>query len=282
MSYYDILGVKENASQDEIRKAYKKLAMKNHPDRGGDTTKFQEISQAYDVLSDDAKRQQYDFDRHQKPFINVRSGVDGFQNMNDIFAQFGFHPFGDIFGQQQRLRKNRDLNISCTITFLESYTGKQMEAAFMMPSGRRQNIVINIPAGIMHGQVVRYPGLGDDSHPQLQRGDLNVTVNVEPDPTYHRINDDIYMNLQVSAFDAMIGVSQQVKSLDGSELNLKIRPGTHHGSEYICRGRGFRNQQTNNLGDLKVVVHLVIPEITSETIRKQITQLKEAVNKGGV
>jgi curved DNA-binding protein len=184
MNYYETLGVKENADQDDIKKAYKKLAMKHHPDRGGDEKTFQSISQAYDTLGDAAKRQQYDNEQLHRPHIHVRTG--GFGGFEDIFGQaFSFGQQGGPWDPfSQGMRKNRDLNINCKVSFKDSFLGKQLEATYTLPSGKKQTVAINVPPGISHGQTIKYQGLGDDAHPNLQRGDLNVTVIVESDPLY--------------------------------------------------------------------------------------------------
>ena len=276
MNYYETLGVNEGADQDEIKKAYKKLAMKHHPDRGGDEKTFQSISQAYDTLGDAAKRQQYDHERLNRPFIHVRSG---FNDINDLFGQaFGFGGGNQWDPFQGRVRKNRDLNINCTVSFKDSFVGKQLEASYILPSGKKQTVAINVPSGITNGQTIRYAGLGDDSDPRLQRGDLNVTVFVETDPLYQRQGDNIMFQLQVTVFEAMMGCNKKIQSLDGSKLDLKIRPGTQHGSEFLCRGRGFNNSTNGRLGDLIVKLNVLIPEVTDIILVDRLLKLQNELN----
>ena len=130
------------------------------------------------MLSDPQKRAEYDQQRRfpQGQQFHFNTGNNPF---GDIFG--GASPFGDIFGHmhRQQVRRNRDLNIQCQITLLDSYLGKQLEAQFQLPSGRTQTVVINVPAGISHGETIRYGGLGDDSVQGVQRGDLNVTIIVK-------------------------------------------------------------------------------------------------------
>ena len=150
--YYQTLGVERNASPDDIKKAYRKLANKHHPDKGGDQAKFKDISVAYDTLGDPQKKAEYDMGG-SNPHINMRTG--NFQDFADIFG-FNFgggggHPFNDIFGQPHRggMRRNKDLNIQCQVALKDSFVGKQLEANYRLPSGRNQNVVINIPAGML-------------------------------------------------------------------------------------------------------------------------------------
>jgi len=277
MNYYEILGVTENASQDDIKKAYKKLAMKYHPDRGGDEKRFKEISQAYETIGDPEKRSNYDHERLHKPHIHIRTG--NFQDFGDMFGQafhFGGGPW-DPFNQM-RSRKNRDLNINLTISFKDSFIGKQLEASYNMPSGKKQTVVINVPPGVANGQTIKYQGLGDDSNPSLQRGDLNVTINVENDPLYARHNDDIIFNLQITIFEAMLGVQKKITALDGNKLDLKLKPGTQHGAEFVCRGRGFNNTTNGRLGDLIVKLNVLIPEITDLMLADRVMKLQNEFN----
>jgi curved DNA-binding protein len=272
MDYYQILGINENASQDEIKKAYKKLAMKNHPDRGGDTKKFQEISQAYDTLGDEQKRQQYDAQKNN-PFIHARSGNHGFPDINDIFgATFGFGGAGPFGGFQHRGR-NKDLSIRVNITFKQSYTGTQIEARFNTPAGRAQTVVVDIPAGVQSGQTIRYGDLGDDSIPNLPRGNLNVTVMVEADPEWERRGNELITVLTVTALEAMTGCMKEVICLDGSTMPLRLRPGIRHGAEFASGGRGFRDVNTGRVGSLIVVLNIDIPAVTDPQLIRELQAL---------
>lgn len=273
MDYYSILGVAENADQEEIKKAYKKLAMKHHPDRGGDTKLFQSISQAYDTLSDSDKRAQYDAERR---------GFGGSQfhftteNPFDPFAQmFGGHsPFDHIFRQahrQQRMR-NRDLNIRCTITFKQSFTGTEMEASYQLPSGKHQSVIIKIPPGVVSGQVVRYQGMGDDTHSNLPRGDLMVTVMVEASREYDRRGDDLVMYLNINPIEAMIGCTKIVTTLDDTAIRITLSPGVQHGTEYLTRGKGFKNL-AGFVGNLIVQVRIDIPPVTEKNLQERLLKL---------
>lgn len=279
MDYYSILGVTKNASQDEIKQAYKKLAMKFHPDRGGDTKKFQEISQAYDTLGDQHKRAQYDAEQdaaiHGQQF-HFHSG-----NPFDPFSQMfgGRSPFDQFFNQGQRVRqKNRDLNIRCTINFKQSYSGTELEANYNLPSGKNQTVAIKVPPGIENGQVIRYGGMGDDSNPSLPRGDLNVTILVEPSDEYNRRGDDLIVYLKISAFDAMTGCTKIINHLDDTSIKINLRSGIQHGTEFLNRGLGFRNVNSGHRGNLIIQVHINIPTITDPQLIEEIKKIENAIN----
>ena len=187
MDYYSTLGVGKNATDDDIKKAYRKLAMKHHPDRGGDESTFKKISEAYDVLSDPQKKQIVDLGGDPKNQGNGNSFNQGpFEfhfntggvppGMEDIFGRFGF---GSGFGRQP-MQKNKTLNINVDITLEDVLSGRDINAEITIPStGKRKMINIAIPAGIEHGQQIRYEGMGDDAIRELRPGDLIVNVNVQ-------------------------------------------------------------------------------------------------------
>lgn len=274
--YYNILGVSQNATPDEIKKAYRKLANQHHPDKGGDQAKFKDISVAYDTLSDTQKKSEYDMQRAGggREF-RFHTGGPGFQDFNDIFgggSPFGGqHPFNDIFGR--RMARNRDLNISCQISLLDSFTGKQLEANYNLPSGRPQTVVINIPGGVIHGDTIRYAGLGDDSIPNAARGHLNVTILIMPDSNFRRVNDDLYTNVDVSPIEAMIGCRKKVRTITGQELDLEIRAGVESGTEFASAGAGFPSPQNHHIkGRFVSVVNIRTPAVTDPIL---IAKLKE-------
>lgn len=279
MDYYETLGVNKNASQDEIKKAYRSLANKHHPDKGGDQNKFKDISVAYDTLSDPQKRQEYDMGGSQQ--IHMNSG-----NFHDVFNnafQFHFganpfgggHPFGDMFGRRQH--RNRDLNIQCQITLLDSYVGKQFEASYVLPSGKNQTVVISVPAGADHGTTIKYQGLGDDSITGLQRGDLNVTILIVPDNNYARNGQDLYTNLEINPIEAMIGARKSVKCIDGQILNIDVRAGVNDGTEYARNGMGFANPRGGPKGRFVIIIKIKTPAITNTDLIKRLEKINEEI-----
>jgi curved DNA-binding protein len=274
--YYKILGVSESASQDEIKKAYRKLANQHHPDKGGDQAKFKDISVAYDTLSDPQKKSEYDQTRRGGPQVRFNTG--GF-DFGDIFGGGG-SPFGsgfDIFGR--RVARNRDLNIQCKITLLDSYQGKQLEANYQLPSGKQQTVVINLPPGVIHGDTIRYQGLGDDSFNHLPPGNLNVTIIVLPDNNYQRIGDDLYTEVHINPIEAIIGCRKTVRLITGKELTLEIRAGIGAGTEFASPGHGFTNPHTKNKGRFVSVVSIKTPIVTDPVIIAKLSELNNEINK---
>jgi curved DNA-binding protein len=255
------------------------LANKHHPDKGGDQAKFKDISVAYENLSDPQKKAEYDTQRMygggQQFHFNTGNPFGGF----DPFGSAG--PFGDIFGHMRgaQIRRNRDLNIQCSVTFLESFHGKQLEANYRLPSGRNQNVVINVPAGVTHGDTIRYSGLGDDSVPNAPRGNLNVTVLVQPDPNYERHGDDLFKHIEITPIEAMIGCKKNVKTLSGTTLNLDIRPGSEDGARYEANGNGFPNVNNGMRGKFVSIVKIKTPAVTDPNLVAQLQDINARISK---
>ncbi len=283
-THYETLGVPETASKDEIKKAYRKLAAKHHPDKGGDTSTFQNISRAYDVLSDDQKRSEYDAQRKMggsfrfdssegfDPFAQAAAMGQGWQDVSSMFGQGS--PFEQFFRgtRQQVRRKNRDLNIRITVTFKQSYTGCDLEANYQMPNGRKQTVLIQVPPGIVSGQVIRYAGMGEDSDPSLGKGDLNVTVMVAHSQEYERRGNDLVTYLLINPVEAMTGCTKIVSHVGGSSIRFKLRPGIRHGSEFASPNLGFTDLKGGK-GNFIIVVGIDIPEVTDPEIKEELEKI---------
>ena len=281
--YYQTLGVGADASPEQIKKAYRSLANKHHPDKGGDQAKFKDISVAYDTLSDANKKTEYDQTRMygDQPQFHFHTG-NPFGGGQDPFGQmFGGagHPFGDIFGQMRGVRKNRDLNIQCQVSLVDSYLGKQLEANFQLPSGRNQSVKINVPPGITNGDTIRYNGLGDDTIPQMQRGNLNVTILVQADPKFERRGDDLYTNIEISPIEAMLGCRKTVSNISGDRMEIDIRAGVETGVEFASHGTGFTNVNNGGKGRFVSVVKIKTPIITDQNLIAKLRALDAEINK---
>jgi curved DNA-binding protein len=277
--YYQTLGVNENASPDEIKKAYRSLANKHHPDKGGDQAKFKDISVAYDTLSDAQKKAEYD---QQRQFgggqqFHFHTGNGGFDPFAHMFGQG--HPFSQMFGGGGHMRRNRDLNIQCAITLLDSFLGKQLEANYQLPSGRTQTVSINVPAGITNGDTIRYQGLGDDSMPGAPRGNLNVTVIVHADPNFERRGDDLYTTVDINPIEAMIGCKKTVRNITGDQMEVDIRAGVESGVEFASNGNGFANVNNGRRGRFVTVVKIKTPKITNSEILDSLKELNAKISK---
>jgi DnaJ-class molecular chaperone len=200
--------------------------------------------------------------------------------MQDIFGfSFGGTPFGDIFGRQAHVRRNRDLTIRVTINLKQSYTGTQLEARYQTPSGKVQTVAIDIPAGIEPGQTIRYPNLGDDSIPNAPRGNLNVTVIIPPDSRYERIGNDLYTNVTINALHAMTGCVKDAVCIDDEIYKLNLNPGIKPGLEFPFIGKGFKNINSAERGNFIVRVHVDIPAVTDAILKQELESVFSKINK---
>jgi len=273
--HYTTLGVGRDASPEQIKSAYRKMAAKHHPDRGGDTAAFQNIQAAYETLSDPNKRAQYDQPQpqfHQQPGgFHFHSG--GFE---DIFAQFtGGHPFEHFFGHRAGPVRNRTLNIQTTITLEETFHGKDLVASLQLPTGRDQTINVKIPAGIQEGTTLRLSGLGDDSIPNVPRGDLHLTVSIEPHNKFQRHGDDLHQDLEIDCVDAMLGQTIEIKTIDGKTLEINVAPGIQPGQTLCVSGQGMPKMGDNRFrGHMMLNVRIVIPKNLSDKQKSLLKQFK--------
>lgn len=280
VDYYSALGINRDASSEDIKKAFKSLAMKHHPDRGGDAKKFQEINEAYSTLSDPQKKAMYD--RGPDPVF----GSQNHGGFHDFSFHFGGNPldpfqsmmdqFGFVFrsGNPNIPPKNKDLHIRCRISLKDSYLGKQMNVSYNLPSGRAENLDLNIPPGVESGQNLKVTGYGDDSISNIPRGDLTVTIEVDRDPRFRREEFNLITKLDIDVFDAMLGCTKKILNIDDKEIEVTIRPGTQHGQKYSCKGLGFRNIRfTNTIGDLLVEVNVKTLTSNNPNTINQIQQL---------
>lgn len=257
MDYYKVLEVSKNATQDEIKSAYRKLASKYHPDKeNGNEAKFKEIGDAYDVLKDPQKRQQYDTPQRQ---YNFNQG-----NFNDIFA--------DVMGH--RVARNPDITIAANITLDEVITGKQLIASYRLRTGRTETATINIPVGIQDGVTIQYGGLGDEGL-QAPRGDLFVKVIIAPMKNWGRQGDDLLTDINVNALEMIVGTTAVITTLEQKKVKITIPAGTKSGTVFSIRGHGTPNTRTHERGRLLVRVTADIPKIESEELLNKLRELNE-------
>lgn len=351
--YYDILGVSRSASADEIKRAYRKLAHQYHPDKsGGDESKFKEVNEAYQVLNDAQKRQQYDqfgtaFDQgaaggagfDPRQWQDFSQGFSGNVDIGDIFEDF----FG--FGGGRRARggqRGADIQLQTTIDFREAAFGisttielykdekcqrchgNQAEPGTKLETcttcngtgvietvqrtilgsmrasrvcttchgsktipqhpckeckGRgftkqTKQLVVNIPAGIDDGQIIRLTGQGEIGTPGAQPGDVYVTVRVRPDKHFQRDGETIKSEVAVSMSDAALGTKKVIHTLDG-EVELKIPAGTQSGKILKLAGKGVPRLQGSGRGDHLVRVTVDIPTKLNKEAKRLFQNLKE-------
>jgi len=278
-NYYHTLGVSENASDKQIKQAFKKLAKEHHPDRGGDQTKFKEANEAYDTLKNPNKRQEYDTIR--KYGQNIGGQGSGFHFTqggfnDDIFEEF-FSGFG--FGNQngnpfrrsynRRPTANRSVNVRMSISIKEAMTPMEKTISYKLPSGKEEFATVKIPAGVQHGITFKYKGMGDNTNRNLPRGDLMVQMSVLDSDGYTRKGNDLYTDKTIDCFQAIRGLELKLKTLTDSIIKVQIPPGTQPGTLILCKGQGMPIHKTLNIrGNLYVRINIIIPELSQTDLKK--------------
>ncbi len=315
--YYDILGVSRTASGDEIQKAYRKLAKKYHPDLNPDDKtaqkKFKEVQQAYDVLSDDRKRQMYDqfgpaFEQagqggwsgqvppgfegvdFSQMFGGGRGGGGGAgplpPDLEELLKQFtGGGGFGGGFegGPQSRRRSRRgpipgaDLLHDLEVPFRTAVSGGEATIRIRRPHGEVETITVKIPAGIEDGKSIRLRGQGEPSPNGGPAGDLLVTIHVAAHPHYRRDGLDLTVEVPVTLAEAALGAKVDVPTPHGT-ITMTIPPGTSSGKKIRAKGYGIRTKDGER-GDLYAQIMIAAPQHVDETsadlIRKLEARLKQ-------
>ena len=262
--YYATLGVAKTATAAEIKQAFRRLASQHHPDKGGDTQKFQEIQAAYAVLGDEQKRAEYD---NPRPQFGGFGGMGGHEvNINDIFGQ--------MFGGMRMHPRQQTPRLNLWVTLEDVARGGPKVVALQV-GNRVSNIEINIPAGINDGDTVRYAKLSPDGN------DLVITFRVRPDPVWHREGKNITTERTVPIWTLITGGEIIVTDLKGSDLALSIPAHTQPGSLLRARGRGLPGQSSPGAGDLFIKIQAKLPDRISPELMAAIKQEteKNAINQ---
>jgi curved DNA-binding protein len=305
--YYKSLGVSKEASEGDIKKAYRKLALKYHPDHAsGDKAKeekFKEISEAYAVLSDAEKRKKYDT-YGSEGFQQHFSQEDIFRgsNIEDILKEFGFggssfsrggrmgggkrfsfNPesmFGFGGGRQQHTAppKGSDLEYEISLTLADIVAGTSKTLSFQNPSGDTESITVKIPKGMISGKKLRLAGRGQPSPYGGPAGDLYIKSKILDDPNFILKEFDLFLSREIKLTDALLGTQISVPTLDGKQLSLKIPPGTKHKSKMRLAGNGIPHIKGGGTGDLYVEINVTMPK----KLNKKQKQLIENLAKEGL
>lgn len=292
--YYEILGVNKKASQEDIKKAYRKLAVKYHPDKNPDNPEaeatFKGISEAYAVLSDPEKREQYDT-YGAEGFSRQYSQEDIFKNFDfsDIFREFGFGDFGfgGSFGRsggrsggssfrfQSAPRKGQDRLYELPLTLKEIVEGSQKTISIPV-QGKTEQIQVRIPKGLLPGKKIRLTGKGEPGVHSGPPGDLYIQSRLVPDPVFHHKDLDLFVDRSISLTEAILGTKIEVPTLEGGKLSMNVAPGTLHKTKMRIPDRGIPNmQQPEKRGNLYVQILVDMPKTLTENQKELIEQLQK-------
>ncbi len=293
---YEILGVAQDASTDEISKAFRKLAVKHHPDAGGDAETFKKISQAYTILSDSKKRAEYDQALKYGAFMGGRPGAGGgagvdFQSIIESIlrgegafgtewdpGQTGFAGFNG-WGQPRPAR-GADLSLAIDVPFMDAIEGVTRKVTYRIPStGSTESLTVKIPAGAVDGGKLRYRGRGEYGSNGGERGDLVVVTHLGSHPFYTRDDADVHMTLPVSVSEAVLGAEIKVPAPNGKRLLLKIPAGTQSGRVFRFKDLGapdVKRRGSGVRGSFYVKVDVRIPKGLTDEERDLYERLAQA------
>jgi molecular chaperone DnaJ len=293
--YYEVLGINKDATRDEIKKAYKRLAKKHHPDvdKSADANeKFKEINEAYQVLSDEKKRAAYD--QFGTDAFDQGRGFGGFggqarsgqwgpftytyttsgQAPDFDFADFSdpFSIFEQVFGSRgfgRQPRRGRNLYYTIQVDFMDAVNGLAQEVRL---NGKK--LKIKIPAGIRDGGQLKFAGEGEPGPQNMPPGDLYLTVRIQPHPTFTRIGDDIYILKEINFVQVALGDTIEVATVD-KPVKLKIPAGTQSGTQFRLRGKGVLHLRGRGKGDQYVRVRVQVPQKLSREQKRLLEEFRD-------
>ena len=274
--YYAVLGVDKKADAATIKKTYRALARELHPDKTkGDKKledRFKEVSEAYEILSDDKKRAEYDQAREMFQSGAFRSGGQQFSgDFSDLFGNGG-DIFSQLFGGRRGPRKGQDIQTEVSISLRDALFGKEVDLRLAGQGNAPHTITVRIPAGVNDGAKVRVKGRGAPG--EAGPGDLYVLVNVIPHPVFSRKGENLHLTIPVSFAEAALGADISVPTIEGDEVKVRIAPGTQNGKTLRVKGLGVK--KGINAGDLLATIEVQVPQRVDGKAKKALEDFADA------
>jgi curved DNA-binding protein len=298
IDYYTVLGLDKNASTEDIKKAYRKMARKYHPDLNPDDKeakqKFQQINEAQEVLTDPEKRKQYDkygeqygerwkegeqYEQHRQSQQQQQQSYGG-GSYEDYTGSFDDGQFSDFFesmfgnrsgGGRQSVFRGQDFNAELTLSLREAYTTHQHT---FNVNGKQVRITIH--AGVANGQKIKLKGYGSAGTNGGPAGDLYITFRIAEDPVFKRVKDDLYATVDLDLYTAVLGGAITPDTLDG-KVKLTVKPETQNGTKVRLKGKGFPiYKKEGSFGDLYITYNVKIPTGLTDKQKELFKEISES------
>lgn len=279
--YYNILGVPKDAKEEDIKKAYRRLAREYHPDLHPNNkemeAKFKEINEAYSVLGDPKKRADYDL-TGRIPY--GRGGPEQYPPGGFNFEEFGFGGMGgfedifsEVFGVRGRrvVRRGADIDYSLQLDFIRAVKGTEVKVKVTRRSGATETITVKIPPGVHDGSRVRVAAKGDEGYDGGPQGDLYITTTVKPHTYFRRVGNDIYVDVPVTIKEAVLGTEIKVPTIDGFST-IKVPPGTKSSQKLRIKGKGVYSSRGLARGDEYVIINITVPRDIDQRSRELLDE----------
>ncbi len=270
MDYYKVLGLSSGASEEEVKKAYRKLASKHHPDKGGDTAKFQEIQAAYEAITSGKANQSADSEWAH----DMRS--QGWYDLHEMFnmgRRAGGRNWTFKTGWQEEI-SNPDVNINIPCTLEEANSGFSKTVEFTLPEGTEKRIDVTFPPGSTKDLKIRYSGEGSRIMPQAAPGDLYIKLNIQPHSVWTVDRANLHATVKISVWQAMFGTTVEIQDIAGSLIQVSVPPGSQHGSQLRLKGRGMNIRGSNEKGNAFLEIEVAIPKLDPEDRTKTILDVE--------
>lgn len=306
--YYKTLGVPRDADADTIKKAFRKLARKHHPDAGGDEAKFKEINEAYEVLSDEKKRKLYDqygtANENQIPFGGGAwqgqggnpfggSGFGGFGSWADILesirngegafgTEWNFGGQGQTYQARPKPQKGADKNVTMTVTFDEAFKGCEKKVRIgKAGTNEKETLSIKIPAGAVEGGRVRLKGKGAPGIQGGPAGDLLVNIHIADHPLFKRDKADVLMDVPITFAEAALGTQIVVPAPEGKKVSIKVPAGCESGTVLKVKGKGAPRlgKGATGTGDLLLTLHVAVPKTLNDKQKEALEAFQAATSE---
>lgn len=306
--YYKTLGVPRDADADTIKKAFRKLARKHHPDAGGDEAKFKEINEAYEVLSDEKKRKLYDqygtANENQIPFGGGAwqgqggnpfggSGFGGFGSWADILesirngegafgTEWNFGGQGQTYQARPKPQKGADKNVTMTVTFDEAFKGCEKKVRIgKAGTNEKETLSIKIPAGAVEGGRVRLKGKGAPGIQGGPAGDLLVNIHIADHPLFKRDKADVLMDVPITFAEAALGTQIVVPTPEGKKVSIKVPAGCESGTVLKVKGKGAPRlgKGATGTGDFLLTLHVAVPKTLNDKQKEALEAFQAATSE---